>query len=59
VLLGGERSLAHLRTSPDALAAAMTHAERVTLARRDHFAHGKAPAEVARVIENLAGQVLP
>jgi pimeloyl-ACP methyl ester carboxylesterase len=58
VLLGGERSPAHLAQSLDALATAMPHAERVTLSRRDHFANRKAPAEVARVIEALARQVL-
>jgi pimeloyl-ACP methyl ester carboxylesterase len=59
VLLRGERSPAHLGTSLDALAAVMLNAVRVTLPRRDHFAHRKAPAEVARVIEDLARQVLP
>jgi pimeloyl-ACP methyl ester carboxylesterase len=58
VLLGGERSPAHLAQSLDALAAAMPHAERVTLPRRDHFANRKAPAEVARVIEAFARQTL-
>ena len=58
VLLGGERSPAHLAQSLDALATVMPHAERVTLPRRDHFANRKAPAEVARVIEALARQVL-
>lgn len=59
VLLGGERSPAHLGKSLDALAAVMPHTKRVTLAGRDHFANWKAPAEVARVIEALALQVLP
>ena len=59
VLLGGERSPAHLGKSLDALAAVMPHAERVTLARRDHLANRKAPAEVARVIDTLARRVLP
>jgi pimeloyl-ACP methyl ester carboxylesterase len=58
VLLGGERSPAHLAQSLDALATVMPHAERVTLPRRDHFANRIAPAEVARVIEALARQVL-
>jgi pimeloyl-ACP methyl ester carboxylesterase len=58
VLLGAERSPAHLAQSLDALAAVMPHAERVTLPRRDHFANRKAPAEVARVIEALARRVL-
>jgi hypothetical protein len=59
VLLGGERSPAHLGKSLDALAAVMPHTERVILARRDHFANRKAPAEVARVIETFALRVLP
>ena len=59
VLVGGERSPAHLGRSLDALAGVMPHAERVTLARRDHFAHQKAPAEVSQVIEDLARRVLP
>jgi pimeloyl-ACP methyl ester carboxylesterase len=58
VLLGGERSPAHLAKSLDALAAVMSNAVLVTLPRRDHFAHRKAPGEVARVIEDLARQVL-
>jgi len=58
VLLGGERSPAHLAKSLDALAAVMPDAVRVTLPRRDHFAHRKAPAEVARVIEDLARRVM-
>jgi pimeloyl-ACP methyl ester carboxylesterase len=58
VLLGGERSQAHLGESLDALAGAMPHAERVTLARRDHFANRKASAEVAQVIAALARQIL-
>jgi pimeloyl-ACP methyl ester carboxylesterase len=58
VLLGGERSPAHLARSLDALAAVMPQAERVTLQRRDHFANRKAPAEVARVIEAFARQAL-
>jgi pimeloyl-ACP methyl ester carboxylesterase len=57
VLLGGERSPAHLARSLDALAAVMPHAERVTLPRRDHFAHRKAPGEVARVIAAFAQHV--
>lgn len=58
VLLGGERSPAHLGKSLNALAAVMPHGERVTLPRRDHFANLKAPAEVTRVIDTLARQVL-
>jgi pimeloyl-ACP methyl ester carboxylesterase len=59
VLLGGERSPAHLGERLDALAAVMPHAEKVVLARRDHSAHLRAPDEVARVIETLADRVLP
>jgi pimeloyl-ACP methyl ester carboxylesterase len=59
VLLGGERSPAHLGKSLDALAAVMPGSEKVILARRDHSAHLKAPGEVAHVIETLAGKVLP
>ncbi len=59
VLLGGERSPAHLGERLDALAAVMPHAEKVILARRDHSAHLRAPDEVARVIETLADRVLP
>ena len=59
VLLGGERSPAHLGERLDALAAVMPHAEKVVLARRDHSAHLRAPDEVARVIETLAARVLP
>jgi pimeloyl-ACP methyl ester carboxylesterase len=59
VLLGGERSPAHLGKSLDALAAVMPYSEKVILARRDHSAHLKAAGEVAQVIETLAGKVLP
>lgn len=58
VLLGGERSPAHLGERLDALAAAIPHASKVILARRDHSAHLKAPGDVARVIETLASAVL-
>jgi pimeloyl-ACP methyl ester carboxylesterase len=59
VLLGGERSPAHLGQSLDALAAVMPNSEKVILARRDHSAHLKAAGEVAHVIETLADKVLP
>jgi pimeloyl-ACP methyl ester carboxylesterase len=58
VLLGAERSPAHLRESLGALAGVMPRSEMTILARRDHSAHLKAPDEVARVIENLADKVL-
>jgi hypothetical protein len=45
-------------TSWQKVAAAMPHAERVLLARRDHSAHLTAPGEVAHVIEDLASRVL-
>ena len=56
VVLGGERSPAHLGKSLDALAAVMPCSEKVILARRDHSAHLKAAGEVAHVIETLAGK---
>jgi pimeloyl-ACP methyl ester carboxylesterase len=58
VLLGAERSPAHLLESLDALATTLPHAEKVILPRRDHTAHTKAPREVAAVIETLANKVL-
>jgi pimeloyl-ACP methyl ester carboxylesterase len=57
VLLGGERSPAHLSERLDTLADAMPHAQRVVMARRDHQAEVKAPGEVASVIEALAREV--
>jgi len=57
VLLGGARSPAHLGERLDALAAAMPHAQRVVMPRRDHDAQVKAPGEVAAVIAALAGEV--
>jgi pimeloyl-ACP methyl ester carboxylesterase len=59
VLLGAERSPAHLARSLDALAAVMPNVEKVVLARRDHQAQQKAPGEVADVIQALAGRVIP
>ena len=59
VLLGAERSPAHLAQSLDALAAVMPNAEKIVLARRDHLAHQKAPGEVAEVIQALACKVIP
>jgi pimeloyl-ACP methyl ester carboxylesterase len=57
VLLGAERSPAHLAQSLDALAAVMPNAEKIMLAGRDHLAHQKAPGEVADVIQTLACRV--
>jgi pimeloyl-ACP methyl ester carboxylesterase len=58
VLLGAERSPAHLGQSLNALAAVMPAAEFVVLPGRDHLAHTRAPAQVARVVEDLADRVL-
>jgi pimeloyl-ACP methyl ester carboxylesterase len=57
VLLGGERSPAHLGARLDALAAALPNARRVSMPRRDHDAQVKAPGEVAEVIGGLAREV--
>jgi len=37
----------------------MPNAEKIVLPGRDHLAHQKAPGEVAGVIEELAGKVMP
>jgi len=58
VLLGGDRSPAHLGGRLDALAAVLPHAERVVLHGQGHDAHRDAPEEVARVVETLADKVL-
>jgi pimeloyl-ACP methyl ester carboxylesterase len=58
VLLGAERSPAHLGQALGALAAVIPDAEHIVLAGRDHMAHRKAPGEVARIIEDLADRVL-
>jgi pimeloyl-ACP methyl ester carboxylesterase len=57
VLLGGERSPAHLGARLDALAAALPNARRVVMPRRDHDAQVKAPGDVAEVIGALAREV--
>jgi pimeloyl-ACP methyl ester carboxylesterase len=59
ILLGAERSPAHLARSLDALAAVMPNAEKIVLERRDHQAHQKAPGDVAEVIQALARRVIP
>jgi pimeloyl-ACP methyl ester carboxylesterase len=59
VLLGGGKSPAHLGVSLGALAGVLPDARTVILPGRDHQAQVKAPAEVARVIAELAGRVLP
>ncbi len=58
VLLGGDRSPAHLAERLDAIERVMPHAERVVMHKRDHGADLKHPREVARVIETLADKVL-
>jgi len=37
----------------------MPNAEKIVLPGRDHLAHQKSPGEVAGVIEELAGKVMP
>jgi pimeloyl-ACP methyl ester carboxylesterase len=59
VLLGGDRSPAHLSGRLDAIERVMPDAERVVMHHRDHGADLKHPEEVARVIERLAARVLP
>jgi pimeloyl-ACP methyl ester carboxylesterase len=56
VLLGGDRSPAHLGARLDALARVMTTATKVVLPGVGHDANWKAPAAVARVIESVAGE---
>lgn len=58
VLLGGERSPAHLSERIEALARALPRADKVVLPGQGHDAHVKAPDAVARVIEAVAGRVL-
>ncbi|MFC3895720.1 alpha/beta fold hydrolase [Lentzea rhizosphaerae] len=58
VLLGGERSPAHLGERLDALEHAMPNTERVRLHRQGHAANTLAPARVAEVITRLGGEVL-
>jgi pimeloyl-ACP methyl ester carboxylesterase len=58
VLLGGDRSPAHLGERIDVLARALPHAEKVVLRGEGHGANVSAPAEVARVVANLADKVL-
>jgi pimeloyl-ACP methyl ester carboxylesterase len=58
VLLGGDRSPAHLGERLDALECVMPNAERVVMHKRDHGADLKHPKEVAAVIQALADKVL-
>ncbi|PZG04380.1 alpha/beta fold hydrolase [Nonomuraea aridisoli] len=59
VLLGGDRSPAHLGERLDALAEVLPDAERVVLTGQGHSAHAQAPDRVAAVIEALTARVLP
>nr|WP_246324358.1 alpha/beta hydrolase [Petropleomorpha daqingensis] len=59
LLLGGERSPAHLRAGLDALAAVLPRADPVEiLAGQGHIATVRAPDQVAVVIAGFAGRVL-
>ncbi len=59
VLLGGDRSPAHMSRRLEAIERVMPHAERVVMHHRDHGADLKHPDDVARVIEAAAARVLP
>lgn len=59
VLLGGERSPAHLGARLDALATCLPQAERIVVRRMGHDGNLKAPADIARVVGDLADTVLP
>ncbi|MCG5220199.1 hypothetical protein [Streptosporangium sp. KLBMP 9127] len=54
LLLGGDRSPAHLGERLDALAGALPRAKRVVLSGQGHSAHASAPAELAATIESFA-----
>jgi pimeloyl-ACP methyl ester carboxylesterase len=58
VLLGGDRSPAHLGERLNALARVLPQVERVTLHGQGHSANDRAPDAVARVIANLADKAL-
>jgi pimeloyl-ACP methyl ester carboxylesterase len=58
VLLGGDRSPAHLGERLDALQRVMPCCERVVMRGRGHDAHLRAPDELARIIMDRAGKVL-
>lgn len=58
VLLGGERSPAHLGERLDALESTMPNTERVRLRRQGHAANNLAPAQVAEIIAELGDEVL-
>jgi len=58
VLVGGDRSPAHLGERLDALARALPRAEPVVLHGQGHNANLGAPDRIARVVEALADQLL-
>jgi pimeloyl-ACP methyl ester carboxylesterase len=58
LLLGGDRSPAHLGEKLDVLAATLPQAEKTVMPGRDHGANNKSPAEVADVIAGFAAKVL-
>ncbi|MEV0824482.1 alpha/beta fold hydrolase [Nonomuraea rubra] len=57
VLLGGDRSPAHLGERLNALEGTLPHPRRVLLPGQGHSAHAKAPDRVAAVIASLAAEV--
>jgi pimeloyl-ACP methyl ester carboxylesterase len=59
VLLGGERSPAHLGERLDALERVLPNTERVPLRRQGHAANNLAPARVAEIITRLGDKTLP
>jgi pimeloyl-ACP methyl ester carboxylesterase len=59
VLLGGDRSPAHLGERLDALERVLPRVERVVMRGQGHSAHSAAPDHVAAAIETLAAEVLP
>ncbi|MFC0864529.1 alpha/beta fold hydrolase [Sphaerimonospora cavernae] len=57
LLLGGDRSPAHLSERLDALARVLPRAERAVLRGQGHTAHGTAPAEVAEAVGSFAARI--
>ncbi len=58
MLLGGDRSPAHLARRLDALQAVIGSTERVTMSGQGHGAQGMAPKRLANLIAEFAGRVL-
>ncbi|GAA1554739.1 hypothetical protein GCM10009678_42100 [Actinomadura kijaniata] len=54
LLLGGDRSPAHLAERLDAIEHVLPHGHRVVMPKRDHSADLKAPRQVAHIIGTLA-----